>query len=126
MNMQGHRASFSNYGSELDVVAPGVNIPTTDLLGNSGYAPTDYNLAFEGTSAACPHVSAIASLILSINPNLTNSQVSDIIESTARKIGGYSYNTNINRPNGTWNNEMGYGLVNAEAAVIAAQQTLNN
>jgi subtilisin family serine protease len=126
MNMQGYRASFSNYGSELDVVAPGVNIPTTDLLGNSGYTSTEYNLVFEGTSAACPHVSAIASLILSINPNLTNSQVSDIIESTARKVGGYSYNTNVNRPNGTWNNEMGYGLVNAEAAVLAAQQTLTN
>ena len=61
-----------------------------------------------------------------INPNLTNSQVSDIIESTARKVGGYSYNTNVNRPNGTWNNEMGYGLVNAEAAVLAALQTLTN
>lgn len=126
MNMQGHRASFSNYGSELDVVAPGVNIPTTDLLGNSGYSSTNYNLAFDGTSAACPHVSAIAALILSINPNLTNSEVCDIIESTARKVGGYSYNTITNRPNGTWNNQMGYGLVNAEAAVLAAQQSLSN
>ena len=34
--------------------------------------------------------------------------------------GGYSYSTTSNRPNGTWNNEMGYGLCNAFAAVSTA------
>jgi subtilisin family serine protease len=105
----------SNYGDLLDVVAPGVNIPTTAI--NS-----EYNLNFGGTSAATPHVSGVAALILSINPNLTRVQVSDIIESTARKIGPYTYSSG--RPNGTWNNEMGYGLVDAYAAVQAACATL--
>ncbi|MEO1050053.1 MAG: S8 family peptidase [Bacteroidota bacterium] len=110
----------SNFGNELDVVAPGVLIPTTDRQGGLGYAAGDYTQNFNGTSSACPHVAGVAGLILSVNPNLTQQQVSDIIESTAQKVGGYNYQTTGGRPNGTWNNEMGYGLLDAEAAVLAA------
>lgn len=111
----------SNFGEKLDIVAPGVKIYTTDIVGIGGANSTDYNPNFNGTSAACPHVAAVAGLVLSVNPNLTQIEVSDILESTARKIGGYSYATHTDRPNGTWNNEMGYGLVDAYAAVIAAK-----
>lgn len=106
----------SNYGDEIDVVAPGVKIPTTS---NTGYTMT-----FNGTSSACPHVAGIAALVLSVNPSLTQSQVNDIIEQTAQKIGTYSYIQKIDRKNGTWNNEMGYGLCNAYAAVIAAKSNI--
>ena len=111
----------SQYGHDLDVMAPGVFIPTTDLIGLDGYDLTDYNLDFDGTSAACPHVAAIAGLILSVNPQLTAKQVADIIESTTQKVGGYDYVPTEDRPNGKWNEEMGYGLVDAYAAVLAAQ-----
>ena len=133
----------SNYGSELDVVAPGVLIPTTDIQGNKGYNPNlpihtlnggsavssdyqnqDYTIWFNGTSAACPHVSGVAALVLSVNPNLTGQQVRDILESTAQKVGGYNYQSNQNHPNGTWNDEMGYGLVDAYAAVQKAMPDL--
>ena len=113
----GWRASFSNYGSELDVVAPGTEIITTNLLGSS--IPM-YISNFEGTSAACPHVAGVAALILSVNPDLTSNEVIDIIERTASKVGGYTYSTVTGRPNGTWNNQMGYGLVNAYSAVQEA------
>jgi hypothetical protein len=46
------------------------------------------------------------------------------IERTANKVGGYSYQSSSEHPNGTWNNEVGYGLVNAYAAVKEAQKTL--
>ncbi len=111
----------SNYGSNLDVVAPGVLIPTTDLTGTSGYTETDYILDFNGTSSACPHVAAIAGLILSMNQNLTRKEVVDIIENTAQKVGNYTYSLIADHPNGTWNNEVGYGLVDAYAAVMAAK-----
>lgn len=113
----GRRANFSNYGTKLDVVAPGVNITTTNVLGSS--IPM-YVSDFGGTSAACPHVAGVAALILSVNPDLTSVGVIDIIEKTARKVGGYSYSKVSGRPNGTWNNEMGYGLVDAYAAVQEA------
>lgn len=117
----GRKADFSNYGPEVDVVAPGVNIQTLGFNGNSTYGYTTDS----GTSMSCPQVAAIAALILSINPDLKAIEVNDIIEQTARKVGGYSYATTSGRPNGTWNNYMGYGLVDATAAVKAAQATLN-
>ena len=130
INSSGQRASFFCYGPELDVVAPGVLIPTTDIQSSLGYntqngTDGDYVLDFSGTSAACPHLAGVAALILSANPNLTGQQVRDIIESTAQKVSGYNYQITSGRPNGTWNNEMGYGLVNAYAAVQAACPTTN-
>lgn len=121
-NKFGNKANFSNYGKEIDVVAPGVDIPTT------GWTESDtstYNyIKFSGTSAACPQVAAVAALVLSINPNLTSKEVCDIIEKTAQKVGSKPYSTYSNRPNGTWNEYMGYGLVDAAAAVKAAKSTL--
>jgi len=110
----GQRASFSDHGTALDLVAPGVGTPTTQI-GNTYSSPN-------GTSFASPHVAAVAGLILSINPNLTQLQVANIIESTARKIRTdlYTYSTTAGRPNGTWNNQMGYGLLDAHAAVRGA------
>jgi len=79
------------HGKKIYVVAPGTEIPTTDLLGTSGYDKSDYTMNFAGTSAACPHVAAVAALILSVNPNLTGKKVNQIIQSTARKVGTYKY-----------------------------------
>ncbi|NDP22417.1 MAG: S8 family serine peptidase [Paludibacter sp.] len=114
----------SCYGTQLDIVAPGVLIPTTDRQSSNGYNTSsgtagDYVQTFNGTSSACPHVAGLAALILSRDPTLTVQQVNDIIESTAQKVGGYNYQTTSGRPNGTWNNEMGYGLIDAYAAVAA-------
>lgn len=106
------RWANSDFGPELDVVAPGYNILSTIGPQNIEY--------LSGTSMAAPHVSGIAALILSINPCLDVRQVMEIIESTASKAGNYTYTTHPNRPHGTWNEEMGYGKVNAYAAVQLA------
>jgi subtilisin family serine protease len=115
-NQSNRRAVSSNYGSQLDMVAPGENIYST-------FRDNDY-YALSGTSFAAPQVSAVAALVLSVNPNLTVQQVRDIIESTAQKVGGYNYQTTSGHPNGTWNDEMGYGLVDAHAAVQVAVCTI--
>lgn len=106
----------SCYGDLLDIMAPGVKIPTTTYTG--GYTQT-----FNGTSSACPHVSGVAALVLSVNPELTVQQVGDVIERTAQKIrtDKYSYQQKTGRTNGTWNAEMGYGLIDAFEAVKLAQ-----
>jgi hypothetical protein len=110
------------YGSDLDVVAPCLEIPTTDQLGPFGYVPGDYDLTFNGTSSATPHVAALAGLILSIHPAVTNVEVREIISSTTDKInaGGYVYLPAGGKPYGTWNSEAGYGRINAERALLAA------
>jgi cell wall-associated protease len=120
------RASFSNYGTGIDVVAPGVNIYATDRQGAIGYNTSsdttgNYYANFSGTSAACPNTAGVVALILSVNPNLTQVQVRQILESNTDKISGYTYSSNVSgQPNGTWNNEVGYGRINAYKAVFSA------
>lgn len=115
----------SNYGQSLDIVAPSVLIQTTDIIGSAGYAAGNYFGAFGGTSAACPHVSGVAALVLSVDPGLTTEEVAAIIESSARKVRPdlYTYQNDNVHANGTWNSEVGYGLLDASAAVDIAKAT---
>lgn len=110
------------FGPDVDVVAPCLEIPTTDRLGGAGYTPTDYDLFFNGTSSATPHVAALAGLILSLNPNLTNVEVREIISETTDKINqpAYVYLPTAGKPFGAWNNDVGYGRINAERALLVA------
>ena len=116
IDQTGTRASSSGYGNELDLVAPGVDILST--IRNNG---TD---TFSGTSMAAPHVAGVAALVLSINPNLTQDEVRNIIESTCTKVGNYNYTSTSERFNGTWDDEVGYGLVNAHQAVLSGLAAL--
>jgi subtilisin family serine protease len=90
-------------------------------LPNSGTNYTAYTGHFGGTSASCPQVVGVAALILSINPYLTQLKVASIIQSTARKAGNYDYQTVSGFNNGKYCTEMGYGVVDAHAAVLAAR-----
>lgn len=108
-NQSDQRASFSNYGSDLDVVAPGVDIWGT--LKNDSYGGGN------GTSFAAPQIAGIASMLISYNSNYTNEDIWEIIAHSCEKVGGYSYGTNASKPYASWNNEMGYGRVNALFAV---------
>ncbi len=116
---------------------------TIDIPGSDGYNPvknTDcgtlpiisstlpasgtnylaYTGHFGGTSCSCPEVSGVTALILTLNPYLTQLEVSDIIKSTARKAGGYTYQiTSGISNNNTWNSQMGHGVLNSYNAVRA-------
>lgn len=108
----------SNYGTGLSVVAPGTDISTTTIVDNFGM-PLEYSDDFGGTSAAAPHVSGVAALVLSINPDLNYYEVKDIIEETAQKINyNIIYNYDFVESNGIWDNRVGYGLVNAYDALM--------
>lgn len=126
----------SNYGSNLNVVAPGVRIMTTDRQGSNGYNPNlidnnhftsdwsdqDYTGNFGGTSAAAPHVSGVAALVLSEYPDLTQEQVKRAIELGCTKLSGYGYSMDDEYPAGSKNNEVGYGLVDAYGSLLRAAQ----
>ncbi|BCD68940.1 S8 family serine peptidase [Nitratiruptor sp. YY09-18] len=121
----GDVAWYSNYGPELDFVAPSgggtLRIATTDIRGSYGYADgsfghPDYCYAidttgFNGTSAAAPQVSGVVALMLERDPELTRDAIVDILKKSARKIGNVSYGVQGH------NDYYGYGLVDAKAAV---------
>gem|GEM_PF-1972442 len=117
----------SNYGSGADVAAPGVKIATTDISGSAGYSTSDYTGTFNGTSSATPNTAGVMALILSANPNLTQTQARYALESTCEKVGSYTYNSNVSgQPNGTWSNDLGYGLVNAYQAILSVTPQVQN
>ena len=96
-------------------------IPGT-ILPNTGTNHESYTGHFGGTSAACPQVAGVAALILSIKPDLHQINVAGIIRATARKARNnttYNYQTTAGRPDGTWCPQMGYGVLDANAAVNA-------
>jgi len=74
-----NRASFSNFGGTIDLVAPGVDILSTSPGGGYGTAG--------GTSFSAPMVSATAALLLSKNEELTVEQVRNQIKTTSDDIG---------------------------------------
>lgn len=104
----------SCFGSELDIVAPGIFIRTTDISGSQGYESGDYTTSFNGTSSSAPLVSGTVGLMLSLNQNLTPADIITILHSSADKVPG------MNGQNFT--NEYGYGRLNALKAVYQAQR----
>jgi len=109
------RAGYSNYGTALDIVAPGEDCLTLDIRGSGGYCnPGDY-CNFSGTSAACPIAAGVIGLIGSQNRSLNVSEYERYLLQYAAKVGGYTYSGNYQY--GTKNIEMGYGRVDAYASV---------
>lgn len=130
----GRRGEYSNCSSELSLMAFGgqvveqdergnyCDIRTIDREGNNGYNTGNYCTYFGMTSAAAPMVSGVASLMLSVNPELTSTQVKNIMENTAKEWEDYNFSTTSAHPNGSWNAEVGYGLVDAHKAVVHAYE----
>ena len=104
-------AEFSNYGSEIDVVAPGIDIWSTVTMTNLG-SPIDFlwdssgYASSDGTSMATPFVSGVVALILAKDSTLTFSDVYEKITGSATDI-----------PPADRDDFTGYGLINASGAV---------
>jgi thermitase len=114
LDKNGAKASFSNFGLQTDVTAPGVAVlstmPTYSVTLNTQYGyKTNYD-ALSGTSMATPVVAGLAGLLLSSNSALTAAQVKGIIESSAGD-------------GATFDLTSGFGAVHADTAVALAGQT---
>jgi subtilisin family serine protease len=94
------RSSFSNYGSPLDIAAPGSSIYST-MIDSDPSGPGTYGYK-SGTSMATPHVSGLAALIWSFAPSLSHIQIRNIIQDTADDLGTAG-----------WDQYFGHGRINA-------------
>ncbi|MCK5218566.1 S8 family serine peptidase, partial [bacterium] len=101
------RTSISNYGTPIDVMAPGDFIYTTAACIDGGFAC--YSQGY-GTSMASPITAGLAALIYSLNISFTPQQVEQFIFSTAIDMGDSS--------------KYGHGRINAAAAVQKANSSL--
>lgn len=96
------RADFSNFGDYVDVAAPGVDIPST-------YIYSDY-ASLSGTSMACPHVAALASLVRSVHPGMPSHDVMELIRKTTVDLGPPGHDQLY-----------GYGLINVNQTLRQMQ-----
>jgi len=90
----GGRAYYSNYGSVVDIAAPGGSMTNTSdpngilSAGNTGVtAPASYTYVYyQGTSMAAPHVSGVAALLYGISPTATPDVVETAMRDSARSF----------------------------------------
>lgn len=113
--MDGTRAGFSNTGSYLSLAAPGLNVFAAESA-DSGWPHADVPWASpgyygwaSGTSFAAPEVAGVAALVWAANPRLTARQVAKVLKRSAS--------------GGPWTPELGWGRLDAAAAVALAQAT---
>ncbi|CAL9402663.1 S8 family serine peptidase [Streptomyces sp. Tu 3180] len=90
----GNRASYSNYGTIVDIAAPGGETATAangilSTLNSGTRTPSTENYAYyQGTSMAAPHIAGLAALMKSAGPALTPAQIESAIKSNARALPG--------------------------------------
>jgi subtilisin family serine protease len=100
-----HRCSWSDYGTWVDVSAPGTGIVSTVL--NNGYA------AFDGTSMAAPLVAGLCALMKAADPSLTNQACKEGLFATCDTMPDPDYRAGL----------MGAGRINAMKALAMSTRS---
>lgn len=118
LSRTGSRATYSNYGTSVDIAAPGGQTSTGTANGilstlNSGTTTpgTESYAYYQGTSMAAPHIAGLAALMKAANPSLTPAQIESAIKANARAIPG------------TCSGGCGAGLADAAKTVQAVAAT---
>lgn len=78
------RSTFSNYGSAVDIAAPGQWMKRARHENDSAYSNDG-----GGTSYACPLVAGAAALLISVDPTLTPAEVKELLETTGDEVAGF-------------------------------------
>ncbi len=118
LNNQDKKAWYSNYDTWIDVSAPGGETDNVAARGVLSTLPNNTYGFYQGTSMACPHVSGLAALIVSLAyGQFTPQQVADIIRNTT---------DNVDALNPGFVGKLGTGRINAFAALTETQNLMIN
>jgi serine protease len=92
---EGNRASYSNYGTVVDITAPGGETAVSSANGiwstlNTGTRSvgSETYTAYQGTSMAAPHIAGLAALMNQASPSMTPAQIESAIKTNARTLPG--------------------------------------
>src|SRR5690606_10387894 len=114
------KASYSNFGTYVDIAAPGGEMQQGVKFGVLSTVADDSSgvrvpaVAFsQGTSMAAPHVAGVIALMKAVHPGLTEAELVSLISSCAI--------TNKTTPC-EWDNQLGYGQIDAYKAVAEARR----
>jgi serine protease len=129
-DQQGQIASYSNYGSEIELSAPGGEQPIdTGILSTADSGRTTANLDssygssllqysnYDGTSMATPHVSGVLALMLALKADLGRDEALSLLQQSATAFPKYAKNIAFNCTTST----CGAGIVNAQAVLSQMQ-----
>jgi len=111
------KTTFSSYGFNcIDITAPGISFFNTITYGGNPQAEDpSYDGYWSGTSMAAPVVSGVMALVAQVNPNLSRSEIVNLVLGSAN---------NISLLNPTYLGQLGHGRVNANGAVNLARDKM--
>ncbi|MEL6721826.1 MAG: S8 family serine peptidase [Pseudomonadota bacterium] len=119
LDKDGSRAEFSNFGTRIDIAAPGVDMFSTLDTGTQGPVNDNTYKAEEGTSQAAPVVSGVVALMLSSNPRLTDGSVTNVPALIETKLKATARPFLTDTANDCTKNTCGAGMLDAHRAVVA-------
>lgn len=130
-DQKGQLAYYSNYGSKIDIAAPGGSlrlddnndsladgIMSTYVDDSLGTRQSAYTYQMQGTSMASPHVAGVIALMKSVYSGLSNAQLQALIQSCA-------ITSKVNNSTCTRDDQLGYGQIDAYLAVTEALKLEN-
>lgn len=114
INVSSSQGPTRDHRLKPDIAAPG-----TRVVAARGFAPASEPqwVSKTGTSMASPYVTGVVALMLEANPRVTSAQAAAILQRTAQPLPGISFE---------WQNDAGYGQIQAGAAIDEAKQFADN
>jgi len=118
----GDRAWYSNYGSRIDVMAPGGDVSQFNSDGVLSLGAGSTYVYMQGTSMAAPHVSGVAALMRALDPGITTAEALAVLRDSATPLTNAQCNADGVAERVLYRFDCGAGLISARLALEAVEE----